>query len=190
MFKLWIIAHREYVAMVGTKAFLFTLVMMPILMFGSLLAMPVLNRVSGGKTQKIVVSDGTGQLFAIIEKAAIGRNVSLQTKPTEPIEAKKSKTNSRPSFMDQQADIWEFVAADNELSDDRRLEYSNQIRNGDIYALVEIPTTFLDATEAAPTEGGPEGKTATSSASAKFYSQDALMKIGRASCRERVSPRV
>ena len=52
MFKLWVIAHREYVAMVGTKAFLFTLVMMPILMFGSLLVMPVLNRVSGGKTQK------------------------------------------------------------------------------------------------------------------------------------------
>jgi len=60
MFKLWVIAHREYVAMVGTKAFLFTLVMMPILMFGSLLVMPALNGVSGGKTQKIVVSDGTG----------------------------------------------------------------------------------------------------------------------------------
>ena len=179
MFKLWIIAHREYVAMVGTKAFLFTLVMMPILMFGSLLAMPVLNRVSGGKTQKIVVSDGTGRLFAIIEKAAIVRNASIQTKPTEPVETKKSKVSSRPTFMDQQADIWEFVAAPNALSDDQRLEYSNQIRNGDIYALVEIPTTFLDAIEAAPTEGGPEGKTAPSTASAKFYSQDALMSGAR-----------
>ncbi len=185
MFKLWIIAHREYVAMVGTKAFLFTLIMMPILMFGSLLAMPLLNQVSGGKTQKIIVSDGTGRLFAIIEKAAIGRNESIQTepteptKPTEPIKTKKGKTNSRPSFMDQQADIWEFVAAPNELSDDQRLEYSDQIRDGDIYALVEIPKTFLDAIEAAPTDGGPDEKTAPSTANAKFYSQDALMSGAR-----------
>jgi ABC-type Na+ efflux pump permease subunit len=179
MFKLWIIAHREYVAMVGTKAFLFTLVMMPILMFGSLLAMPVLNQVSGGKTQKIVVSDGTGRLFAIIENAAIGRNASLQTKPAEPVEIKKNKVSSRPTFMDQQADIWEFVAAPDELSYDQRLEYSNQIRNGDIYALVEIPKTFLDATQAATSEEVPDEKTAPSTASAKFYSQDALMSSAR-----------
>ena len=178
MFKLWIIAHREYVAMVGTKAFLFTLIMMPILMFGSLLAMPVLNRVSGGKTQKIVVSDGTEQLFAIIEKAAIQRNESIQSKPTERVETRKSKANSRPSFMDQQADVWEFVAASNALSDDQRLEYSDQIRNGDIYALVEIPKTFFDAAEDVPGEDS-QNKTTTSTANAKFYSQDALMSGAR-----------
>ena len=182
MFKLWVIAHREYVAMVGTKAFLFTLVMMPILMFGSLLAMPVLNRVSGGKTQKIVVSDGTGQLFEKLELASKARNESLRTKPTEAIETKTGKLGSRPSFMEQQADIWELVAAPNELTDTQRLEYSDQIRNGDIYALVEIPSSFLSVPEVSDvltTEGTTSSDTAKAAPSAKFYSQDALMSGAR-----------
>ena len=78
MYKLWVIAHREYVAMVGTKAFVFTLVMMPILMFGSLIAMPVIHRVSGGKVYKIVVADGTGQLLEFIKTAAKQRNEATQ----------------------------------------------------------------------------------------------------------------
>ena len=179
MFKLWVIAHREYVAMVGTKAFLFTLVMMPILMFGSLLAMPILNRVSGGKTQKIVVSDGTGQLFERLDRAAKARNETLRTKPTEPIERKTGKLSARPSFMEQQADIWELVAAPNELSDTERFEYGDQIRNGDIYALVEIPSSFLNATEVSSTEGTNLSSTVTPAPSAKFYSQDALMSGAR-----------
>ncbi len=179
MFKLWVIAHREYVAMVGTKAFLFTLVMMPILMFGSLLAMPVLNRVSGGKTQKIVVSDGTGQLFEKLEQATKVRNESLQKNPDQPIKTRTGKSSSRPSFMDQQADIWELVAVPNELSDTQRLEYSDQIRNGDIYALIEIPSSFLNATEFPPTDGTTLDKAATPTPSAKFYSQDALISGAR-----------
>ena len=179
MFKLWVIAHREYVAMVGTKAFLFTLVMMPILMFGSLFAMPVLNRVSGGKTQKIVVADGTGQLFEKLEQAAMARNESLRTKPTEPIETKKGKMSSGPSFMEQQADVWDLVAAPNELSDTQRLEYSDQIRNGDIYAMVEIPSLFFKAKEASLTEVTTPSITALPTPIAKFYSQDALMSGAR-----------
>ena len=183
MFKVWVIAHREYVAMVGTKAFLFTLVMMPILMFGSLLAMPVLNRATGGKTQKIVVADGTRQLFAIIEKAATQRNELIKSTPAEPKETRTNKVVTRPSFMEQQADNWEFIAAPNELSNDHRLEYSDQIRNGDIYALVEIPNSFLDPTQASLTEETAaelaEGTTPTPIPKAKFYSQDALMSGAR-----------
>ncbi len=180
MFKLWVIAHREYVAMVGTKAFLFTLVMMPILMFGSLLAMPVLNRVTGGKTQKIAVADGTGQLFAIIEKAATQRNESIRSMPTEPIGTQKSKIDSRHSFMDQKADNWEFVAVPNELSDAQRLEFNDQIRSGDIYALVEIPNSFLDPKQDFPPEGSTEDETHIPNPKAKFFSQDALMSGARA----------
>ncbi len=182
MFKLWVIAHREYVAMVGTKAFLFTLVMMPILMFGSLLAMPLLNRVSGGKTQKIVVSDGTNQLFADLEKAANQRNETIRSKtsePPKPNSSKKTKEESGHSFMEQNADIWELVAGPTELSDEERLKFSDQIRNGDIYALVEIPPSFLNPTTSPTTEESQASETAISTPSAKFYSQDALMSGAR-----------
>ena len=180
MFKLWVIAHREYVAMVGTKAFLFTLVMMPILMFGSLLVMPVLNRVSGGKTQKLVISDGTGQLFAKLETAAKLRNEAIQSVSPKPKDAQKAKEDAKPSFMDAQADIWELIAAPQELTDDERLMYSEQIRNGDIYALVEIPASLLQPTQSTPTEGTEEGAKEMESRGAKFYSQDALISGARA----------
>ena len=184
MFKLWVIAHREYVAMVGTKAFVFTLVMMPILMFGSLLVMPVLNRVTGGKTQKIVVADGTGQLFAILEKASKSRNELIQTKPNTPNELKSSKSKGSKSeeaaaFMEQPSDIWELVAAPNELSYEERLKYSDQIRNSDIYALVEIPSSFLKPTALPSTDGTSDSESDAPTAVARFYSQDALMSGAR-----------
>jgi len=129
MFKLWVIAHREYVAMVGTKAFLFTLVMMPILMFGSLLVMPVLNRVSGGKTQKLVISDGTGQLFSKLETAAKLRNEAIQSVSPKPTEAQKAKADAKPSFMDAQADIWELIAARHEFDSESEGQVQLQIRH-------------------------------------------------------------
>jgi len=179
MFKLWVIAHREYVAMVGTKAFLFTLVMMPILMFGSLLVMPVLNRVTGGKTQKIIVADGTGLVFASLEKAALARNELVQTKPTKPSKSMKSKSEESATFMEQPSDRWELIAAPNELSYEERLRYSDQIRNGDIYALVEIPISFLKPATIKATDGTTDSETDTPNAVARFYSQDALMSSAR-----------
>jgi ABC-type Na+ efflux pump permease subunit len=179
MFKLWVIAHREYVAMVGTKAFLFTLVMMPILMFGSLLVMPLLNRVAGGKIQKIVVADGTGQLFDSLEKAAKARNDLVQSKPDKPSDSKSSKHDEARAFMEQPTDFWELVAAPNELSYEERLKYSEQIRNSDIYALVEIPSSFLKPTALPSTDGKGNGETDAPTAVARFYSQDALMSVAR-----------
>ena len=178
MFKLWVIAHREYVAMVGTKAFLFTLVMMPILMFGSLLVMPALNGVSGGKTQKIVVSDGTGQLYAFLDAAVKSRNALLLSSATDTPDRGQGKKASRPSFMDQRADMWEFEAAPDSLTEEQRLNYSDQIRNGDIYALVEIPSNLLEPKNL-ETKTLETKNEETPSDNAKFYSQDALLSGAR-----------
>ena len=188
MYKLFVIAHREYVAMVGTKAFLFTLVMMPILMFGSIVAMPLINSVSGSKTLKIVVADGTAQLFETIEQAATQRNEALKMlskKDIDRADKKFSGRDSKDSFMDQQADIWLFTEAPNELTEEQRLEYSRQIRNGELYALVEIPKSLwddpsklgvADAVESTGLEStGLESTGDTPTVVLKFYSQDALI---------------
>jgi len=188
MYKLFVIAHREYVAMVGTKAFLFTLVMMPILMFGSIIAMPLINSVSGSKTLKIVVADGTAQLFETIEQAATQRNEALKMlskKDIDRADKKFSGRDSKDSFMNQQADIWLFTEAPNELTEEQRLEYSRQIRNGELYALVEIPKSLwddptklgvADAVESTGLEStGLESTGDTPTVVPKFYSQDALI---------------
>lgn len=188
MYKLFVIAHREYVAMVGTKAFLFTLVMMPILMFGSIVAMPLINSVSGSKTLKIVVADGTAQLFETIEQAANQRNASLKMlskKDIDRADKKFSGRDSKDSFLRQQADIWLFTEAPNELTEEQRLEYSRQIRNGELYALVEIPKSLwedpskLGVSDAVKSTGpestGLESTGDTPTVAPKFYSQDALI---------------
>ena len=178
MYKLWVIAHREYVAMVGTKAFLFTLVMMPILMFGSLIAMPVINQFNGSKTLKIVVVDGTGQLFETIEKAASRRNEYLKEQSSQVVEKQDRGRISKPSFMDQQSDVWEFTAGPNTLTDEQRLEYNNQLRNGDLYALVEIPSGLL-ADPSKKDSSVAESAGAAEQKALKFYSQDALISGAR-----------
>ena len=183
MYKLFVIAHREYVAMVGTKAFLFTLVMMPILMFGSIVAMPLINSVSGSKTLKIVVADGTAQLFETIEQAATQRNEALKMlskKDIDRADKKFSGRDSKDSFMNQQADIWLFTEAPNELTEEQRLEYSRQIRNGELYALVEIPKSLWDdpsklGVADAVESTGLESTGDTPTVVPKFYSQDALI---------------
>ena len=183
MYKLFVIAHREYVAMVGTKAFLFTLVMMPILMFGSIIAMPLINSVSGSKTLKIVVADGTAQLFETIEQAATQRNEALKMlskKDIDRADKKFSGRDSKDSFMNQQADIWLFTEAPNELTEEQRLEYSRQIRNGELYALVEIPKSLWDdptklGVAEAVESTGLESTGDTPTVVPKFYSQDALI---------------
>lgn len=183
MYKLFVIAHREYVAMVGTKAFLFTLVMMPILMFGSIIAMPLINSVSGSKTLKIVVADGTAQLFETIEQAATQRNEALKMlskKDIDRADKKFSGRDSKDSFMNQQADIWLFTEAPNELTEEQRLEYSRQIRNGELYALVEIPKSLWDdptklGVADAVESTGLESTGDTPTVVPKFYSQDALI---------------
>ena len=183
MYKLFVIAHREYVAMVGTKAFLFTLVMMPILMFGSIIAMPLINSVSGSKTLKIVVADGTAQLFETIEQAATQRNEALKMlskKDIDRADKKFSGRDSKDSFMNQQADIWLFTEAPNELTEEQRLEYSRQIRNGELYAFVEIPKSLWDdptklGVAEAVESTGLESTGDTPTVVPKFYSQDALI---------------
>ena len=183
MYKLFVIAHREYVAMVGTKAFLFTLVMMPILMFGSIIAMPLINSVSGSKTLKMVVADGTAQLFETIEQAATQRNEALKMlskKDIDRADKKFSGRDSKDSFMNQQADIWLFTEAPNELTEEQRLEYSRQIRNGELYALVEIPKSLWDdptklGVADAVESTGLESTGDTPTVVPKFYSQDALI---------------
>ncbi len=65
MHKIIAIAKREFTAMVVTKAFVFTLVMMPILMLGGIVLIPALSKLSGQKDRRIVVADASGKLFEV-----------------------------------------------------------------------------------------------------------------------------
>lgn len=161
--------------MVATRAFLVTLVMMPVLMFGGLVIMPKLTALGGGKTERIVIADETGQLLDVLKTAAEARNAALRSRASQ---AKKNdKQDELVSRAAKQRD--QFGGADNyyeieaapaaTLTDEQRLALSDEIRAGKLYAFVEIPASVL-------AEGTSNE---TPIASAKFVGQDALLSAGR-----------
>ena len=181
MFKLLVIAHREYAAMVATRAFLVTLIMMPVLMFGGLIVMPKLGALSGGKTERIVVADETGKLLPVLQAAAEARNAALRSKSEKAEgqpknEVKAAAGKARDQFSGA-ADFYEIVAAESpSLSEAARLKLSDEIRAGKLYAFIEIPAAVLDD---ASTEDAMPGGSKNSVPSARFVSQDALLSSGR-----------
>lgn len=160
MRRLLVIAKREWAAMVVTKAFLFTLIMMPVLMLGGIVVMPMLGKLGGTKERRIVVADGTGQLFETIDAAAEQRNEMFSRgDPT-----KNRDGPNKPDNPFESGEIWRFETAEMpSISDDQRLKLSKQLRDGSLYALVEIPEDFLES-------GQPK---------AIFVSQDAALSGAR-----------
>lgn len=177
MYKVWVIAHREYVAMVGTKAFVFTLIMIPILMFGSIMIMPMVSRFTGGKTHKILVYDESNELFQFIRTAAEERNRLQKETEEKPLDRQNEKS-MRQSFLGQ-SDIWEFEQETGPISDEKRLDLSKQIRDGKLYAFVELPQQLLTPpSETNASESSiphPTASDAATSMTPKFYSQDSFM---------------
>ncbi|MEM9658300.1 MAG: ABC transporter permease [Planctomycetota bacterium] len=149
MRKIWTIAKREFGAMVATKAFLFSLTLMPVLMFGGILAMNLLKDVRDVSDKTIVIVDGTGGLlFDDMQQAADARNAGL--KPSEDAE------QTAPRYL------LERYASD-EASDEQRLELSDRVRSDEIAAFVEIPADALALS-------GPPGQS-----KAKFFAQNSVL---------------
>ena len=77
MKKIITIAVREYRAMVGTKAFLISIIMMPVLMLGSLLAIELLRNAGQINERKIAVIDHTGKFADKLRAEADKKNALI-----------------------------------------------------------------------------------------------------------------
>lgn len=140
MKKIITIAVREYRAMVGTRAFLISIIMMPILMLGSLFAIELLRNAGQVKERKIAVIDHTGRFADILKLEAEKKNAQID-------EAEKAR--SQPGARDQINEedflgngrvkyLIERVPAEG-VTDEMRVALSDRIRNQDLYAFLEIP---------------------------------------------------
>lgn len=166
MRKILAVAQREFAAMVATKTFLFTLIMMPILMFGAILAMPYLNKLGGGKERKIVIADASGKLFEAIQSASEQRNTILKA-VAEQTESESDTDDEKMSDPFEQTDRFVIESAESAtLSDEQRLALSDRIRAGDLYAFVEIPADIAQLNPGAD-------------ATIDFVSQDAAISSAR-----------
>lgn len=125
MRKILQVAKREYKTSVRTKGFIIALVLMPVLMGGSGLAMYLFEGQVDTRDKKVVILDQSGIVADVIMRAAEARNDAE-------VMDKESGKKVKPA--------WLFERIEPDLSDPlaQRLALSDRIRNGELHAFLEI----------------------------------------------------
>ena len=129
MRKILLIANRDYRAMIGTKAFVVAITIMPVSMFGGILIHKLLEGRVGPEEKRFVVLDGTGELFDALSEAATARNKN------EIFDAETGK-QTKPRY-----ELESGTAGP--VTDEVRFELSERIRRREIDAFVEIPAEIV-----------------------------------------------
>ena len=138
MRKILIIAWREYRAMVGTRAFLISMAVMPLLMLGVICIPAMLQGLQVPAVRTIAVIDQTGGLLPLLQLAADRRNQQLSAARDGQSAASHDGLTAMLGLQDQS--LYEFRAHPaGDFGDDDRLLLSQQIRAGKLHAFVEIP---------------------------------------------------
>jgi len=126
MRKIYRLIKREYLAAVKTKGFIVMLIVAPVMMGGSGLAMALLKDNVDIADKRLIVMDHTGMLVDSLIQAAEKRNASE-------VYDQESGEKVRPAYL---------VESVSGISESKlaaaRLAWSDSIRNGTIYAFMEI----------------------------------------------------
>jgi ABC-2 type transport system permease protein len=130
MNKIWVVAKREYLATVRTRAFLISLVMLPLFMGGGAVVSVVVKKVEDQGERTFAVIDRTpdGQVFPLLETALARRNKEDVIDP-------KTGERKAPLFVLKKV---EPSAPTPEATDEQRLELSERVRKGELAGFLEI----------------------------------------------------
>jgi ABC-2 type transport system permease protein len=121
---LWL-AKREYLTAVRTKGFLISLVLAPILMSGSVIAMALLKDRVDTTDQRLAVLDRSGVVAGALIEAAEERNAKA-------IFDEEDGQKIKPAY------IIEVIEPDDTDPAAQRLELSNRIRSKQLHAILDI----------------------------------------------------
>jgi ABC-2 type transport system permease protein len=130
MSRILTIAQSEFLTLVKTKAFIFGLLLMPVLMAGFFFFMSYAQQHIDVERRPFAVIDHTGLLFAPLRAAADQRNAPLVS----------GDTRTGPEFVPSE------IALGGRSMDDVKVELSEQVRRDELFAFVEIPAEVLTAT--------------------------------------------
>lgn len=154
MNKILIIANREFWAIVGTKAFLVSLAIMPLMMFGGFIAMRMLQERGGIDEKRIAVIDHSQLFFESLSQSAEAHNRAmdrtLQATSSESLEIStgfEEKKSGPPTGVRGTKFILEKIDPA-EMNDQKRLELSQRIRIQELGAFLEIPADVLETNSA------------------------------------------
>ncbi len=115
MRKMLVVALREYLAAVRTKAFIVSLVIMPVMMGGSALMQWLLKDYHDNQEKKFAIVDRTPneQIYPLVDKAIQGYNNAPATKggkqPPFKIEKITPSADTEQAKKEQRADLSELV---------------------------------------------------------------------------------
>jgi ABC-2 type transport system permease protein len=128
MHRVLIVARRDYLQTVLSKAFLFGLVLMPLLFGGGFLAIMVANKSGGTKEQRIAIVDRTGVSAATLIQAC---------------EQASREGNANSGGMSAaQKFVFEQVAPEAD-EPAQLLELSDRVRRGGLFMFVDISANAL-----------------------------------------------
>jgi ABC-2 type transport system permease protein len=128
--RILLIARRDYVATVTTKAFLIGLVVAPIMFGGGFLGIALLRSQQDFKERHVAIVDRTGEAASGLVAAAQEKNAREQFD-------KKSKKQTTPHYD------FEIVAPQPD-QDAQRLALSERVRHGELFAFIEIGPEALN----------------------------------------------
>jgi len=139
MRKMIVVAVREYLAAVRTKAFLISLIFMPILMGGSIVIGNLVKDKVDTRDKNFAILDYTGQLYDSVADAAAQHNAEEIYSGEGPQRTRKS-----PRF------IVERVAPSAQAVKDASFALSERVRKQEIVGFVVIERDVIEP----PEEGG------------------------------------
>lgn len=164
--------------MVGTRAFLIGMAVMPLLMLGALCVPAVLSGLPQPDIRRIAVMDQTGVLLQPLRQAAEQRNQELLAGTPDRSESGQSGMLSVLGIQDRH--LYEFEELPTEGFDDSdRLLQSERIRSGALHAFLEIPGTVLRSS-------GRSSTTAGTGTLLMWVSEDAALSEARRWCEQLV----
>jgi ABC-2 type transport system permease protein len=144
--RILLIAKRDYLATIRTKAFIVGLVVAPLLFGGGFLGVALMQSKPDIKERRIAIVDGTGVVAPAVIQAAQELNA-------------KDLFDASTHRQVQPRYVFETLApaADPKL---QRLELSERVRHEQLFAFVEIsPAVLHAATHAAPHEANDKDST-------------------------------
>ncbi len=129
--KVLLVATREYVATVRTKAFLIALIMMPVLTLGALVVPLFATQLNAGQPKPCAIVDETGLLLEAL-RARLA-------------EARTEGPSADPLVDAQSAWMTGFSLVDggHTIDSSTRATLSEQVRQGQLFAFVTIPKDVL-----------------------------------------------
>lgn len=154
--RLLVIAKRDYIATVRTKAFLFGLVVAPVLFGGGSIAMSFLKSKPDLTERRIAVIDHTGAVGGALIRAAAEKN-------RKELFDKKTGRQIAPRY------VFELISPEANQPKEQLLALSDRVRRRELTAIVEIGNQAVHPPEPATEEKAEKGESDNLAAGAAYY---------------------